>query len=406
MRISYFYNIPLPSQTAASIQILNTCRAMAGRGAEVTVFCARMLRATSTQCLAFYGLPYHENLRISYGSPLGTLSFLPLFAAGSWKGLLFRGLLEKTLADRSAGVERHFVISRDDAGIRLFDQLRRVPPAPNERRVFEAHRLARLYEEEKLRRRYGDSLPAKARRAIERLKEAEKRTVGSADGIICLTAGVRDALATLFSITCPTLILPSGASVANPAPRAASQDIDVIYVGKLQRRKGVGLLIQAMEHLPDRNLTIVGGEPEDVAKHREAVREKGLQNRITLTGFVAPPEVSGFLARARVGVCPLPAEASSIAERFTSPLKILEMMAAGVPIVASDLPSTREILEHEKTALLVPPNDAEALAAAIRRLLSDPALARRLAEEANLKVQEYSWDNRARKLMEFLEALP
>jgi glycosyltransferase involved in cell wall biosynthesis len=73
-------------------------------------------------------------------------------------------------------------------------------------------------------------------------------------------------------------------------------------------------------------------------------------------------------------------------------------MAAGRPIVASDLPSIREILHHGIDALLVAPGNASALAAAIQQVLADPALAIRLAGSAAIAAQQYSWDRRAQRL--------
>ena len=90
-------------------------------------------------------------------------------------------------------------------------------------------------------------------------------------------------------------------------------------------------------------------------------------------------------------------------ERHTSPLKIFEAMAAGRPIVASDLPSSREVLRDGENALLVPPGDASALAATLRRVLSDPRLARRLAGAAWDEAPQYSWDARARALRALFE---
>jgi glycosyltransferase involved in cell wall biosynthesis len=73
-------------------------------------------------------------------------------------------------------------------------------------------------------------------------------------------------------------------------------------------------------------------------------------------------------------------------------------MAAGRPLVASDLPSSREVMRDGETALLVPPGDPAALAAALRRLLEDRALAGRLAEAAWREAAAYSWDARAARL--------
>jgi glycosyltransferase involved in cell wall biosynthesis len=80
-------------------------------------------------------------------------------------------------------------------------------------------------------------------------------------------------------------------------------------------------------------------------------------------------------------------------------------MAAGAPIVASDLPTVREILDDGDNALLVPPEDPEALAAAIRRLLVNPGLADRLRRTAYEQVQAYTWDARAARIIEALGTL-
>jgi glycosyltransferase involved in cell wall biosynthesis len=106
------------------------------------------------------------------------------------------------------------------------------------------------------------------------------------------------------------------------------------------------------------------------------------------------------LADAAVALLPLPDE--PVARYFTSPLKLFDYMAAGVPIVASDLPSLREVLRDGENALLVPPEDPAAVAKAIDRILGDPALARRLAARAREDASAYTWDERAAQLLEFL----
>jgi glycosyltransferase involved in cell wall biosynthesis len=79
-------------------------------------------------------------------------------------------------------------------------------------------------------------------------------------------------------------------------------------------------------------------------------------------------------------------------------LKLFEYMAAARPIVASDLPSIREILTDGGNALLVAPGNAEALAGAVERLLADRGLAARLARAALEAVPAYSWERRAERL--------
>jgi glycosyltransferase involved in cell wall biosynthesis len=77
-------------------------------------------------------------------------------------------------------------------------------------------------------------------------------------------------------------------------------------------------------------------------------------------------------------------------------MKLFEYMAAGAPIVASDLPALREVLRHGENAWFVAPGDVEALAEGIATLLCDPPLAARLAAQARQDVEAYTWETRAR----------
>jgi glycosyltransferase involved in cell wall biosynthesis len=90
-------------------------------------------------------------------------------------------------------------------------------------------------------------------------------------------------------------------------------------------------------------------------------------------------------------------------ERHTSPLKAFEAMAAGRAIVASDLPSTREVLRHGETAWLVAPGDPSALAEGLRRLLEDRPLATALARTAHASARAFAWPARGRALVDVLE---
>ena len=145
----------------------------------------------------------------------------------------------------------------------------------------------------------------------------------------------------------------------------------------------------------------MGGTPEDLPRIEMIVTAPG-SHRVKLVGYVPPTQVPTYLAAADVLTVPNSAKAA-VSRYYTSPLKLFEYMASGRPIIASDLPSLREIITHEETALLVPPDDARAFAAAVERLRYDADLARRLAANSLQLVADYTWDNRAAQIIQLIQ---
>jgi glycosyltransferase involved in cell wall biosynthesis len=345
VHISYVYDIDSPSPYAAGIQILSTCRALCDHGAAVTVYTGRLRRPTMEACLAFYGLTPHPRLRV-----------VPFFGGG-WGRLRAEARLRDLQGGRPDG-EGHFIISRGETGLKVFEWLRKRQRLPGERRLYEAHRLC--FTEVGAGGRWVGRQGRWAAWWTGRVREMERRTVEATDGLICLTRGVEAALREAFDVSAPVLILPSGTAPA--AVTEVRRAIDILYAGKLERRKGLHVLIEAMRLLPGRRLTIVGGTDEQIAEWRRQAGAMGVAEQIDFVGFVEPAQMRGWYARARVGVCPLPKGESRIAEEFTSPLKVLDMISAGTPIVGTEVPALTQLIDNEETGLLVAPSDATALA--------------------------------------------
>lgn len=224
------------------------------------------------------------------------------------------------------------------------------------------------------------------------------------DGIVSITQGLADKLKEVFAIRAPVKVVPDG---VNPLFFAKDtqppQNGKIVYVGQLYPWKGAETLIAALKYLPDGELHLVGGSEERINKLRQTANQSGIGRRIFFHGQVSPREVRIHLAEAAVAVLPLTPDL--ISATFTSPLKLFEYMAARVPIVASDLPSTREILADGVNALLVQPNNPQALAEGIRRLLGEQGLAQRLSQRAYEDVSAFTWDKRAERLIHFLRSL-
>lgn len=181
------------------------------------------------------------------------------------------------------------------------------------------------------------------------------------------------------------------------------------YVGSLvtlNMEKGIKELILSTKRLATEknNLIccIVGG-PEGWCRNYESFAKKqGIQERVIFIGHVTYEKTPLFLQAMDILTIPFP-NTSHFAYQ-ASPLKLFEYMAARRPIVASDLPALREILNDE-SAVFVRPNDPQALAEGILRVLEDPLKAKSRANLAYALVKSLSWDNRARRIKMFIERL-
>ena len=187
-----------------------------------------------------------------------------------------------------------------------------------------------------------------------------------------------------------------------PFQLAPLADFRVGYAGHLYAGKGAEIIVQLAERLPKIGFHVLGGYDKDVA-HWEA-KARGLGN-IEFYGFRPQGEVSAFLQQLDVVVAPYLRQVDTFGggndiAAWMSPLKLFEYMAHGLPIVSSDLPALREVLENESNALLCDPDDIGAWVSAIEWLRLDDqlrlALARRAREDFALL---YTWDKRAQKIL-------
>ncbi|ABK42698.1 glycosyl transferase, group 1 [Magnetococcus marinus MC-1] len=168
------------------------------------------------------------------------------------------------------------------------------------------------------------------------------------------------------------------------------------YVGHLYEGRGIDTLLSAALKQPKVLFLIVGGYAKDMERWQHRAAQMGLEN-VRFEGFVANERVPLYLWAGDVLVMPY-GNACTTTE-WMSPLKLFEYMAAGRPIIASDFPILREVLENGKNGLLVPPDDGEALAAAMDALLADAPRRQALGAAALHQVRPYSWVNRVEQVI-------
>lgn len=163
-------------------------------------------------------------------------------------------------------------------------------------------------------------------------------------------------------------ILPSAETVRLP-----HEPHTIFCAARLTPEKGIHLLLEAIKDLPQARLIVAGAGPECIRLETMA-GQYGLLNRVTFTGWLDPAAVASYIDRAGIVVVP-----SVWPEPFG--LVGIEAMAHARPVVAFGVGGIREWLSHEKTGLLVPPADVDALRASLLRLLNDPDRASQMGRD-------------------------
>lgn len=174
------------------------------------------------------------------------------------------------------------------------------------------------------------------------------------------------------------------------------------YTGHLYAGRGRELILEIARRLPEVCFLLAGGEPESVQQIREAARSGRLSNLIVV-GYIPNAELPRYQAACDLLLMPyqrqVAASSGGDIGRFLSPMKLFEYLACRRPILSSDLVVLREILDEE-SAVLLPPDEPEAWVQAIHALQNDPVHRAALADRAGELAMQYTWEARARRLLE------
>ncbi len=397
-----YTNIGFPSQMANMIQTLNTCDALARTGrARVSLILRNSSGWSPERIRSYYGLDENPAFEL-HSIPLGH-SLRPVI--GKLDNLLYRVLLVRAVRRIASRSDNVVIYARDASILALLASAAGL--GKSARFAFEAHNIVGTSLGHS-HRWYGGTKPVGSRK-IRFYASLERRALKRAEVVFALTHRLKEMLADEHGVRKEKIfVVPDAARRIRFDKRPAEgngHEPLVGYVGQLFPSRGVHVLIRAMQLLDSSvKLLIVGGSSHrnDIDQLSALARAVGVGDRVTFSGFVEPSRVGPFLSRPDVLVMPLIDDA--VTRNFASSMKQFEYMAARRPIVASDLPSTREILRHRETAILVQPDSPAALAEGISLALNDRQLAHSISEAAYREVNEkYTFPVRAQKIISALE---
>lgn len=232
-----------------------------------------------------------------------------------------------------------------------------------------------------------------------RLMELAAPALRQVSGRIDAAVAVSDAAASFLRrvVRVPLEIVPNGVDVrafAHPGRpiEGLPAGPKILWANRLDPQKGFEIMLRAFERVASEVVgahLLVAGDGRDRALLRSLPAD--LRSRILRLGTVAHGDLPRYHAAADVFVSPATGQ-----ESFG--IVLVEAMAAGVPVVASDIAGYREVIRDGVDGLLVPPNDPNALATAIRRVLSEPELAAALKAAGRSRAQAFSWQEVAPRL--------
>jgi glycosyltransferase involved in cell wall biosynthesis len=231
---------------------------------------------------------------------------------------------------------------------------------------------------------------------LAKVADLERLCLEGADAVVVPSGVIAGALARRGVPEAKIHLVPNGADVPETVTRPDdAPDRYLVYVGALQPWQGIDVLLRAfarLADLTDLRLVVCSSVPERRARPLRRLAERlGVADRLVWRFTLPHREVAGWLAGAAISVAPLTACARNL-DQGCAPLKILESMAAGVPVVASDLPAVRELMTDREHGRLVAPDRPAELARVLRVLLEYPEAARAMGERGRRRVRaDLTW---------------
>jgi len=373
MKLIYLANLRLPTEKAYGIQIAKTCEAMADLGCSVTLLCPFRISKIKDEFFSYYGIRRNFVFKKIFALDFYLPGFLNKIAFGakslcSALVLVFYALVE--------GADIFY--TRDDLVAYIFSFFKK-------NIIFESHRFSN-----------------KRKVLYSRFKKINLK-------IVVISQGLKDDFINFGIQESNLLIARDGADLdlfniemtKEEARNKHGLPLDkkiVMYSGHLFEWKGADVLLDAARKLQDETLFVfAGGTDYDVQKFRQ---KAGDLNNVLILGHKLYDQIPSLLKAADILVLPNSSK-EEISNRYTSPLKLFEYMASQRPIIASDLPSIREVLD-ENTGYFFKPDDISSLVGIIDLVLNNESGAREKNRAAFNMVKSFTWQERSRKILNFI----
>jgi glycosyltransferase involved in cell wall biosynthesis len=377
MKIIYIANARIPTEKAHGVNIVHTVSALAGLGIPVTLVLPKRSNPIDRDLFSYYGVEKHFDVEY--------IPIVDLVKKGFWGYWLSQFLFSFALARKKWDKREYVILTRDEWSGWLLSLL-------GYRVFYDMHGFPETWR---------------------RLWKVVMKTM---TGIICTNAWKMKQMKDIFEIQEEKMLLARNGfdalaftidfskedarSILNISPKGHI----VMYTGHLYDWKGADVLARAASYIKGTHIMLVGGDVNQAEDFKK--RYAGSPN-ILIVGQKPHEEIPFYLKAADVLVLPNSRISSNpravpYSIYDTSPIKLFEYMSSKRPIVASDLPSIREVV-NEQIAFFFEPDNPEDLARKIQDVIRDTEESTRRADRAFREAQQYTWEARARAILTFME---
>lgn len=368
MKLLYIANIRLPTEKAHGVQIMEMVGAFSKVGVDIELIVPKRNNLIVEDPFTYYRIP--KTFQIRY---LPSLDFVRF---GRF-GFLVQALTFMVAALWYTRKQDALIYSRDELFLSALSFFHKPY-------VFEVH-------------------AAKSHAVM-------RRAISKAQLIISISLGIKKFYEQC-DVSCPQItVSPDGVNLTRFNILETREECRIklslpkdkriaLYSGHLYERKGAHILAEAAKSLPSDVLCVfVGGTAKDIT---EFTKRYGASENVIIVGHKPHDDIPYYLRAADVLVLPNSAKDDD-ARLYTSPMKLFEYMASGTPIIASDVSSVREVLD-DSCAFFVQPDEPILLARLVGTVLEENNATIHVAEKALEKVKQYTWENRVKNILTFIQ---
>src|SRR3989344_1070377 len=375
MKIIYITNSRIPTTKAQGFQIMKMCEAFVRESVDVELWIPRRINPIKDSPFDYYSV--RESFSIK---KISVIDLVPLYKIlGPFANLIESFSFAIFNIWRLRKTDFDIIYSRDQFTLWLLS-------FSNRKFVYEMHKMPRH--------------PGLYRRIWRKARK-----------IITITAVLKDAIVKEGADASKILVAHDGVDpdVFNAVNKNAEElktelnlpkeQFLVGYVGKfktLEQERGLKTMIEALSLLDkETKMAFVGGDEAEVKEYKSLAQRFNVLPQFIFIGYQPYKHMVEYMKAMDAVVLPSPDKPLA---HYSSPLKLFEYMASGRPIIASNLPAIREVL-NDKNALFFKPESGDDLARAIKMIKASPALGYHLSRQALADVKNYTWTSRAENIL-------